>query len=611
MSQTPRSGGNPNPPSPVRGGPRQGLRKRLRSKLLDLLRPELTELGAELAELRGQLGLTAASANRLTEEQNALRSDVDGEISKLRSKVDGQISAVRGEAERLAEDHGTLRGHLEKRIDQVIAEAADLRGAFLTTRGEFEEVRDRKFGGLEGAIIALQGELERVRDELVPRIEGDAARLQQAIGSHAADLGSQQRAVETLQRELAELRDDRVARLAGDLASSQQAVETLQRELAEARDLRLAQSEREAKGLHTALVTVQEELRAVREGRLAESERSVASLQQAILALQGEVESVRDRRLADAESTLDGLQRGLEAVQSLGEELRDRRLPALSARTDVLVERLHEELTVIGGLVDRLVAGEPLRVSAPPEVEERIPEALREAALAIADTLRGRREEILDRAREHLHVLRDAPPVLDLGCGRGELLQILRSEGIEARGVDVDPAMVAACKDLGLAVTEAEALAELRGSRPGSQGAVAAIHLFEHLPAPTWMSVMAEAQRVLRPGGVLVVECPNPSSLRVGGDLFWIDPTHRAPVHPDAVAFVARAVGLEVVETRFLRPFPADQSLVRDGQPEAVRELAVRLDEWLSGPRDFVVVARKPGTAPHRRVQRAARKGAV
>jgi hypothetical protein len=76
--------------------------------------------------------------------------------------------------------------------------------------------------------------------------------------------------------------------------------------------------------------------------------------------------------------------------------------------------------------------------------------------------------------------------------------------------------------------------------------------------------------------------------------LFWADPTHRAPVHPDALAFVAKAVGLEVVEVRRLHPFPPDQALANSAQPEPVRELASKLDAWLSGPRDFLLVARKP-----------------
>jgi len=108
------------------------------------------------------------------------------------------------------------------------------------------------------------------------------------------------------------------------------------------------------------------------------------------------------------------------------------------------------------------------------------------------------------------------------------------------------------------------------------------------------MRFVAAARTALRPGGILVVECPNPESLRVGAELFWLDPTHRVPIHPQALEFVLRGVGFEIIESLRLHPFPPDQSLLRPGQDEAVAELAARLDLWLSGPRDFRIVARRP-----------------
>jgi O-antigen chain-terminating methyltransferase len=127
---------------------------------------------------------------------------------------------------------------------------------------------------------------------------------------------------------------------------------------------------------------------------------------------------------------------------------------------------------------------------------------------------------------------------------------------------------------------------------------VTALHLLEHLPAGVWMALLEAAAAALRPGGVLLLECPNPESLRVGGSLFWLDPTHHAPVHPEPLAFMVRAFGLEVEEVRRLHPFPPDQALARPEQPTEVRELATRLDGWLSGARDYLVVARKPRPAP-------------
>jgi SAM-dependent methyltransferase len=311
--------------------------------------------------------------------------------------------------------------------------------------------------------------------------------------------------------------------------------------------------------------------------------------------LQGELEGLRDTRLPRAEGDLTRVQEALSGVQRLAEEVRDQRLPAVAARADALLEQIHEELTALSGFVERLAAKEPLRVEVVPRIEGAIPEAIRRASLRFSASLRGDSPEITGRVSEYLDRLREQGPVLDLGCGRGELLEVLRDAGIVARGVDSDPAMVAACRRRGLEAVEGDVLAELASTPAGTLGAVVAIHLVEHLAAASWMGLIESAAHALRPGGILIVESPNPETLRVGGGLFWLDPTHHAPVHPQAVALAAEAVGLEVVETRYMRPFPAEQALARPGQGDDLHELASRLDSWLSGPRDFVLIARKPG----------------
>jgi SAM-dependent methyltransferase len=393
----------------------------------------------------------------------------------------------------------------------------------------------------------------------------------------------------------------RLAEFDATVADLRRAYLTTRGEFEEVRDRRLQQLAAGVDGTSAAVGAVQREVEALRDLRVPAAERGLGALQQAEESLQREVEALRDVRLPQTEADLAHMQRAIDAapatvagVQALAEELRDRRLPALAARTDALVERLHEELAQTAGLAERVARGEPLHVTIDPAVEASIPAAVAAASRSFADAFRGDRREIIGRAADHVALLRDAAPVLDVGCGRGELLEALRDAGVEARGVDSDPAMVAACRGLGLAVTAGDAVAALRAAPPAGLGAVTAIHVIEHLPAAGWMSLVEAAAAALRPGGTLLLESPNPESLRVGAGLFWLDPTHVAPVHPEALAFVAKAIGLEVAETRFLHPFPAEQSLARDDQPAAVRELASRLDRWLSAPRDYLLVARKP-----------------
>ncbi len=435
------------------------------------------------------------------------------------------------------------------------------------------------------ARAALWPELERIDGDLAA-----ATALATAVEREAANRAEPQRRLRT--------RLDETAAAVIDL---RQAFLVTRGEFEDVRDHRLAELADGTARASQAAAAVQREVESLRDGRVPTAEAALAGLQHAAEALQREVESLRDARIPQAEAGIERVQRAIDAspatiagVQSLAEELRDRRLPALSARTDALVERLHEELTEVAGLAERVARHEPLRIAVDPAVEARIPAAVAAASRSFADEFRGDRGEILGRAAEHLRLLGTAAPVLDLGCGRGELLEVLRDAGIEARGVDADPAMVAACRKLGLAADQSDALAALSQAAPGSLGAITAVHIVEHLSAAGWMVLVEGAAAALRPGGLLLIESPNPESLRVGGGLFWLDPTHRAPVHPEALAFVARALGLEVVETRFLHPFPLDQRLASPSQPEAVRELAAKLDGWLSAPRDYLLVARKP-----------------
>ncbi|MGQ9495296.1 MAG: methyltransferase domain-containing protein [Thermoanaerobaculaceae bacterium] len=423
--------------------------------------------------------------------------------------------------------------------------------SFRTIVREFEEVRDRRLPGLaadfsrfQGAFQQLQSEMERLRDERLPILAADFSRFQGAL--------------QQLQSEMEALRDGRLPRLEEAQGSLQAGFEALQGELLELRDRRVTQLEGTQAGLHADLVR-----------------------------LQGEVERLRDE-------ALPGFREQLRGVQALGEELRDQRLPAAVARLDALLARLGEELALVRGLVDRILHREPLAV--PPlekAREEALPAAVREASLRFMEKHRGSRGEIGERAQVYVDIFRHASPVLDLGCGRGELLQVLVGAGIEAFGVDADPAAVAVCRDLGLPVEQRDALEALQRQKEGSLGGVAMVHLVEHLPTALWMQLFAESRRVLRPGGILAVESPNPESLRVA-TTFWLDPTHLRPVHPEAARFVAEALGFEVVELRRLRPFPAEQRLVGLAQDEGLRQALRVLDEWLSGPRDYVLIVRKP-----------------
>ena len=278
------------------------------------------------------------------------------------------------------------------------------------------------------------------------------------------------------------------------------------------------------------------------------------------------------------------------------------------ARADALLERLAEELEEVASLTERSLHGEPLPVSGASPIDEgRLADALAEVQPLLLESFRGSEEEIQHRLDRYLPDLRQAGPVLDLGCGRGELLLLLREAGVEATGVEKDTALAEAARRRGLEIIEDGALETLKSQESESWGAVTAIHLFEHLQPVELVATLAEARRVLRSGGVLIAECPNPHTLRVGASLYWQDPTHQRPLLPETLELMLRAAGFEVDRRELMHPFPSDQLLADDEGgtgavtdpeismlAERVDRLRDRLDEILRGPRDVAVWAVKP-----------------
>ena len=216
--------------------------------------------------------------------------------------------------------------------------------------------------------------------------------------------------------------------------------------------------------------------------------------------------------------------------------------------------------------------------------------------------MRENRDEIRRRQAAYVDDFRDAAPVLDVGCGRGEFLGLLRDAGIEARGVDADADMAAFSRGEGLDVKHADALAYLEATAESSLGGVFAAHVVEHLPPPVLVRFLDLAATRLRPGGVLVLETPNPVSL-VALKHYFADLTHVQPLVPETLAFLVRQAELDVEETRYLNEPPAGERMRAVELPADARYAAAqealdadvrRLNEVVFGPQDYAVVARRP-----------------
>ena len=215
--------------------------------------------------------------------------------------------------------------------------------------------------------------------------------------------------------------------------------------------------------------------------------------------------------------------------------------------------------------------------------------------MAFEDVFRGSREEIKARQSVYLQSLKERGigsstlPLLDLGCGRGEWLELLGEHGLEARGVDNNQSMVEKCKSEGLNVNQSDALSHLRTLSDSSLGAVTSFHMVEHLPFEVTLTLIDEALRVLRPGGVLILETPNPQNLMVGAHTFYLDPTHLKPLPSPMLRFFVEARGFCDAHILELQPYPETVRF-----PENGSAVASRLNYYLYGPQDYAVIGRKP-----------------
>jgi SAM-dependent methyltransferase len=326
----------------------------------------------------------------------------------------------------------------------------------------------------------------------------------------------------------------------------------------------------------------------------------------ALRDLRRDVERIADERMLRVEKRLDEAERIGGEAESEAARLREDVIPAVVERGNLLIDRLAADLEEVASLVQRLVLSEPLPVPRSSR-EARLSETLAEIQPHVLEAFRGSETEIRHRLDRHLDAIRGAGPVLDLGCGRGELLSLLSEAGVEATGVESDAALADAARRRGLSVTEQDAIEALREQPEESLGAVAAVHFLEHFETADLLEILALVRRALRPGGMLLAECPNPHNIRVGASLYWRDPTHIRPLLPESLGLYLSASGFEVGEVEFLHPFPPEERLREDDSlsrdhleagdhplDDRIDRLASRLDELLNGPRDFAIVARKP-----------------
>lgn len=211
---------------------------------------------------------------------------------------------------------------------------------------------------------------------------------------------------------------------------------------------------------------------------------------------------------------------------------------------------------------------------------------------AFEDKHRGSRDLIKSRLRtylpfvEKLKTINSQCSALDLGCGRGEWLEILDGSRIHAHGVDMDEGMLEFCRTLGLSSIRQDILECLKNTPDESYLVISAFHVAEHIPFEQLQLLVSETLRVLQPGGVLILETPNPENLTVGTNSFYLDPTHQRPLPPALLSWLPEYHGFKRTKILRLQESPDLRALE---EPELINVI-----NGVSP--DYAVIAQKDGS---------------
>jgi O-antigen chain-terminating methyltransferase len=302
---------------------------------------------------------------------------------------------------------------------------------------------------------------------------------------------------------------------------------------------------------------------------------------------------------------VDGFDRDL-VVSSKRQLNFSQQLDAIRARTQYLEETSNQQsseiqsaakrINAIQSIADTTQAGgqttQSKNLSGAP-VDSKLTAALDAYYLAFENSHRGSEEAILEKFSAYgpelkeLQALPGDLPVLDIGCGRGEWLSFVQKAGLSGRGIDLNPVMVAAAKEHGLTVETADLISTLKGAAEGSFKGITSFHVAEHLSFEVLFQAVGESWRALAPGGLLIMETPNPENILVGSHTFYHDHTHRNPLTPSSMEFLFRFWGFRNVRIKRLSPYPDSARVPGEDL------LTERMNGLLCGPQDFAVIGQK------------------
>ena len=289
----------------------------------------------------------------------------------------------------------------------------------------------------------------------------------------------------------------------------------------------------------------------------------------------------------------------------------DGRVSAVNATQDDLRARLatmQQATLTLKREVERMLAGGSSSHVAPPDAGSTGPAPVVDSYkyVGFEDRFRGSQDDIRTRLEPYVAMFRSASDVLDVGCGRGEFLDLLRADGISARGLDLNHEMVEVCRERGLDVSEGDLVGYLDSLSDGSLGGLIAIQVVEHLEPAYLMRALDLAYHRLRPGSCIILETINPACWFAFFASYIRDLTHVRPIHPETLQYLLTASGFERATIEWRSPYPVAEKLqpvapAADSESPAVKDLrdtinanVERLNGLLFTHMDYAAVGVRP-----------------
>lgn len=216
--------------------------------------------------------------------------------------------------------------------------------------------------------------------------------------------------------------------------------------------------------------------------------------------------------------------------------------------------------------------------------------------LSFENEHRGSEQEIKDQLRMFIDYFKDQENVLDIGCGRGEFLELLRERDIKALGVDIDNDMIELCKKKKLNVIKADIFDYLRKVPDKSLGGIFCSQVIEHLPAKNIVKLVRMCFQKLKPDCWAAFISPNPESLAIFRNAFYVDLSHIKPIHPEALKFVMKEAGFKQVVKKSFSPIPESDRLSLLANTEKNRTMNYNLEKLnaaIFGDQDYLILGKK------------------